>query len=322
MKESSDIVVTNLSKVFQTGIFKRRMALQDLSLTVRGGEIVGLLGANGSGKSTTLKMILGFLRPTSGTIEICGHAAGTRNAKASIGYLPENPRFQKFMTGRQIMRYLGNLYNLSGKTLESRIDSTLDMVSLRHAQDEKVGGYSKGMTQRLAIAQALLNRPRVLIFDEPMSGLDPLGRIEVRNLVRTIHSEFPGTTLFFSSHILSDVESLCSSVALLKQGKLQLHCSVEELLVTEKDQFSIVATHVPESLKQKLQKEFSATRLALGIGIDVEGMESLLARIAEIRSQGGKILSIATRRIGLEEALFSDRVPSSPRLRPALGGQP
>lgn len=172
MNNQSSIVLTDVTKTFKTGLFKTKLAVDHLNLDIPSGEVVGLLGPNGSGKSTTIKMILGFLRPSSGEILICGHSAENKSARRFLGYLPENPRFQKFLTGNEILKYYGNLLGLQGIDSEKKMTFLMELVNLKHACKERVQGYSKGMTQRLAIAQSLLNNPPILIFDEPMSGLD------------------------------------------------------------------------------------------------------------------------------------------------------
>jgi len=314
---NDQIVLLQLTKIFQTGIFARKVGVENLDLTIPKGEIIGLLGANGSGKSTTLKMILGFLRPTRGEIFICGRKAGTRESRQLLGYLPENPRFQKFLTGKDILRYFGRLHGMFGVALEKRVDQLLDLVGLR-AGGERVQGYSKGMTQRLAIAQSLINKPPILIFDEPMSGLDPLGRIEIRQLILRVHQEMKDTTLFFTTHILSDVESLCSWVALLKKGKLEVFCPIEKLLLHDCENFSITAAGLPAAARSKFIAQ-GALESPLGLTLSVEGAEKLMAQMTEVKKAGGKIVGLNSKRRGLEEALFSDAVSGS-TLNAALSG--
>ncbi|NDC25047.1 MAG: ABC transporter ATP-binding protein [Proteobacteria bacterium] len=292
-----DILIKNVSKRFSTGWGKSKMGVDGLSLEVPKGQVVGLLGPNGSGKSTTIKMILGFLKPTAGEIWVCGHQVPDKITRSFIGYLPENPRFPKFLSGRALLTFYGNLLSLSGKALTNRIDFLLDLVDLRWASEEKVQGYSKGMTQRLAIAQSLLNEPRLLIFDEPMSGLDPLGRKDIRNLIRRIHSELPEATIFFSSHILEDVEQLCSSVALLRKGKLKTFCSIDELLKVEGNRFEV-------SIRDSQQ----ADTLPPGnlTTKNLNGTEELISFLNQAQQKGISIASISSHRNKLEEALFKE----------------
>lgn len=289
LNEQADISIKNVSKIFRTGFGLKKVGVDQLNLEVPRGQVVGLLGPNGSGKSTTIKMIMGFLRPTSGAMTVCGHPVPSRISRSFIGYLPENPRFPKFMSGRSLLTFYGGLLSLSGTALKKRIDFLLELVNLSWAADERVQGYSKGMTQRLAIAQALLNEPRLLIFDEPMSGLDPLGRKDIKKLIAQVHRELPEATIFFSSHILEDVEQLCSSVALLKKGRLQTFCSVEELLKVEAQRFDV-------SIKQHAHTETKS----------FQGVYELIQFLTEAKNQGVPIMGISSHRSSLEEALFKD----------------
>lgn len=306
MKNNECITISHLSKTFKTGFFKKKKAVDDLSLTVPSGQVVGLLGPNGSGKSTTIKMIMGFLRPNAGEILICGHPADSKIARNFVGYLPENPRFQKFLTGRDILRYYGRLLELSGLELEKRMDLLLELVSLKHAADERVHGYSKGMTQRLAIAQSMLKNPPLLIFDEPMSGLDPLGRLEIRKLIRTIHEENPESTLFFSSHVLEDVEELCAHVALLQKGKLKTFCTIESLIEGEEKRFDITLKNIPQPLETELFSGTKALNTAVGLNYSVQGVDKLSQTLSRLVKEGVEILRVSSHRKKLEEALFRE----------------
>lgn len=311
MKDESDIVLTDLTKIFQTGIFKRKVGVENLSLSIPRGEIVGLLGANGSGKSTTLKMVLGFLKPTRGQILICGKKAGTRESRSLLGYLPENPRFQRFLTGQDTLSYFGHLHGMSGSALKNRIAQLLDLVGLEKAGQERVHGYSKGMTQRLAIAQSLLNEPKILIFDEPMSGLDPLGRIEIRDLIARIHSEMRQATIFFTTHILSDVEALCSSVALLKKGHLEVFCPIAELLNQDCENYQVLTSEIPPNFRARYLEEWNGSLSPLGMAFAIQGTEKLLQLLADLRKNQVKILGLNSKHRGLEEALFSEKTSLS-----------
>jgi len=283
----TDILIKDVSKFFNTGFGRKKTGVIDLSLEVPKGQVVGLLGPNGSGKSTTLKMILGFLKPSKGQIWVCGQEVPSRASRSVIGYLPENPRFPKFMTGQNLLRFYGQLLGLSGPSLLKRIDFLFNLVGLSHARLEKVQGYSKGMTQRLAIAQALLNEPRLLIFDEPMSGLDPIGRRDIRQLIAKIHDELSEATIFFSSHILEDVEQLCSMVALLKKGKLEKFCSIDELLSPQNQKFELLVR------SEKTPRVLNST-------------QDLVKCLHDIEDQGKIVASLNSHRLSLEKALFTD----------------
>lgn len=300
------ISLLEVTKWFRTGVLKRKLAVDNLTLEVPEGEVVGLLGPNGSGKSTTIKMILGLLRPTTGDIFVDGIGSAERAARTRIGYLPENPRFQRFLTGSQILRYYGRLLGLPGRELAARQVELLELVGLKSAGEERVQGYSKGMTQRLAIAQSLLNRPRLLIFDEPMSGLDPVGRMEIRKLIRDIRGELRDTTIFFSTHILTDVEELCSQVALLNRGRLQARRPLAELLSAETERYDLVVASLPPEFLNRLSVKFSPKPTAGGTLLDVEGAQSLAQVLADVNQAGAKVISVTTQRPSLERALFSE----------------
>lgn len=302
-----DISMNSVSKIFRLGLFKTKIAVEDLTFEIPSGQVVGLLGPNGSGKSTTLKMILGFLRPTSGEIQICGYRPNEKAARAYIGYLPENPRFQRFMTAHEALYYYGKLYGIMTKKLEMKIAFLLELVNLNHVAHERTNGFSKGMIQRLAMAQALVNQPRLLIFDEPMSGLDPLGRAEIRKLIWHIHEQMPTSTLFFSSHVLADVEQLCSSVILLKKGKLTRHCLITELLVPDSENYEVVAQNLLPSTRERYVKEKGARTTPLGLAVTINGSKSLVDFLTELQGAHARIVGISTHRKTLEEALFADR---------------
>lgn len=309
----SAIVLTGVTKVFETGPFQRKTAVDALSLSIPRGEVIGLLGANGSGKSTTLKMILGFLRPTRGQIQIEGRDAGTRESRRHLGYLPENPKFQKFLRGAEVLTYIGRLHGMRGKALEVRCGQLLELVGLTHAGRERVAGYSKGMTQRLAIAQSMLNHPALLIFDEPMSGLDPLGRMEIRSLISRIHQEMPQATLFFSTHILADAEALCTSVALLKHGKLQVHCPIAQLLQSQSDAYELTLAGLPKTLEAEISQSHTTSPSPLGLTVTVDSTLALEQGLAKWRAAGARVLSIYTKRPNLEQALFGDATAKEPQ---------
>ena len=198
--------------------FGEKLAVADLSLGVRRGEVFGFLGPNGAGKTTSLKMLLGLITPTTGSGTLLGRSIGDRAARAKVGFLPEHFRFQDWLTGRELLRFHGRLYGLSGRALEAKADSLLSRMALQEAADRPIRGYSKGMTQRVGLAQALLNDPEIIFLDEPTSGLDPLGRLLVRDVIRELRAG--GTSVFLNSHLLGEVEATCDRVVFLKQGRV------------------------------------------------------------------------------------------------------
>jgi ABC-2 type transport system ATP-binding protein len=197
--------------------FGPTLAVADLSLSVRAGEIFGFLGPNGAGKTTSVKMLLSLVHPDGGEGRVLGAPLGDRDARGRIGFLPEHFRFHDSLTARELLRFHGRLYGLSGADLEMRIDRLLARVDLLEAADRVVHGYSKGMMQRTGLAQALLNDPTLVFLDEPTSGLDPLGRLLVRDIIAELRDR--GTTVFLNSHLLGEVEATCDRVAFVKQGR-------------------------------------------------------------------------------------------------------
>ena len=197
--------------------FGPTLAVADLSLSVRAGEIFGFLGPNGAGKTTSVKMLLSLVHPDGGEGRVLGRPLGDRLARARVGFLPEHFRFHDCLTARELLRFHGRLYGLSGSDLDMRIDRLLARVDLLEAADRPVRGYSKGMLQRTGLAQALLNDPQLVFLDEPTSGLDPLGRLLVRDIISELRER--GTTVFLNSHLLGEVEATCDRVAFVKQGR-------------------------------------------------------------------------------------------------------
>ncbi len=224
------VEIENLTKDFSVGFWRKRplRALDNLSLQVHKGEIFGFLGPNGAGKSTTLKILMNLLHPTSGSARILGRSVDTVSMHQAIGFLPENPYFYDYLTPAELLTYMGRLCGLREPALSQKVDALLANVGLTHARDLQLRKFSKGMVQRIGIAQALINDPEIVFLDEPMSGLDPLGRMEVRRIIASLKAR--GVTVFFSSHILPDVEAICDRVAILNQGKLQEVGALEDIL--------------------------------------------------------------------------------------------
>src|SRR5215471_4822775 len=226
------IEILGLEKTYAVGFWRKRRkpALHPLRLEVEEGEIFGFLGPNGAGKTTTLKMLMGLVFPTSGTARILGMELDDPRVKRQIGFLPEQPYFYDYLTARELLRYYGQLSGVDARQSTSRVETVLERVGLRDAANQQLRKFSKGMLQRVGIAQAILHDPKVLFLDEPMSGLDPMGRREVRDLMSQLKQE--GKTVFFSTHILSDAETLCDRVAIIHQGQLRGIGEVEELTST------------------------------------------------------------------------------------------
>ena len=243
-----------LSKTYRTGFWmnKKIASLNRVSLTVYEGETFGLLGQNGAGKTTLLKTLLGIVRPSAGRATVLGEPLGNRAMKQRIGYLPENPYFYDYLTGWEVLHFTGDLFGIDRSLQRKRIPELLDLVGLAQsaAQKKQLRQYSKGMLQRIGMAQALINDPDLVFLDEPMSGLDPLGRYQMREIISSLKSQ--GKTIFFNSHVLSDVEKICDRVALLAKGELIAIGSMQELLGTAEHYRVSVKGGKPEMLHQWL----------------------------------------------------------------------
>jgi ABC-2 type transport system ATP-binding protein len=218
--------------VIETRALNRRFgdktAVADLSLSVRRGEVFGFLGPNGAGKTTSLKMLLGLIAPTAGSGTVLGRPLGDRHARAKVGFLPEHFRFQDWLTGRELLRFHGRLYGMAPRAVDSRAEQLLARVDLADAAHRAISTYSKGMLQRIGLAQAMMNEPDLVFLDEPTSGLDPLGRLLVRDIIRELRAG--GTTVFLNSHLLGEVEATCDRVAFLKEGRV-----VREMTLADAD---------------------------------------------------------------------------------------
>jgi ABC-2 type transport system ATP-binding protein len=234
------IEIVGLAKTYPVGFWRKRpkVALRPLDLTVKEGEIFGFLGPNGAGKTTTLKMLMGLVFPTAGSARILGKDINDPEIKAQIGFLPEQPYFYDYLTARELLNYYAQLSGVPARERERRTDEMLDRVGIRDAADLQLRKFSKGMLQRVGIAQAILHDPKVIFFDEPMSGLDPIGRREVRDVMEELKRA--GKTVFFSTHILSDAEALCDRVAILHLGELRGMGAVAELASSVQGNVEIV----------------------------------------------------------------------------------
>ena len=245
------VAVTGLTKVFPIP-FQRRavVAVRDLNLRVEAGQVYGLLGPNGSGKSTTLKIILGLVSPTRGKTEIFGSDSALVASRASVGFLPENPYFYKYLTGEETLRFYGKLCGLRGAQLTARVNELLDLVGLTSARDRRLSGYSKGMLQRIGLAQALVNEPRLVVLDEPTAGVDPAGSREICDLIVDLKRR--GITVLLSSHLLAQVQEVCDRVGILADGLLVREGALEDLVAIE-NQTELVFENATPELIAKIQ---------------------------------------------------------------------
>jgi ABC-2 type transport system ATP-binding protein len=242
------VEIENLTKDFAVGFWRKRpiRALESLCLEVRKGEIFGFLGPNGAGKSTTIKLLMNLLHPTSGSARILGQPVEAVSMHQFIGYLPENPYFYDYLTPRELLTYVGRLFGMRQPALSKKVEALIEDVGLSHAGNLQLRKFSKGMVQRIGIAQALINDPEIVFLDEPMSGLDPLGRMDVRRIIMSLKAR--GVTVFFSSHILPDVEAICDRVAILNKGRLQEQGALEEILKVRIEGHEIILSGWTEAM--------------------------------------------------------------------------
>jgi ABC-2 type transport system ATP-binding protein len=245
------IEILGLEKTYSVGFWRKRpkRALNPLHFTVEDGEIFGFLGPNGAGKTTTLKLLMGLVFPTAGSARILGREWTDPQVKAQIGFLPEQPYFYDYLTAHELLDYYGQLSGVPAKQRKHRVEQVLEQVGLRDVQGVQLRKFSKGMLQRVGIGQAILHDPKLVFFDEPMSGLDPIGRREVRDLMVQLKHE--GKTVFFSTHILSDAETLCDRVAIIHQGELRGVGAVGDLTSSVQGKVEVIwhGSQVPASIK-------------------------------------------------------------------------
>ncbi len=299
---SDDVVleVEGLRKVFHIGFFRKRVeAVNGTSFRVNRGEIFGLLGPNGAGKTTTIKAILRLIFPTEGEIRLFGRSADDREAARRVGYMPENPYIYQYLKPLEFLDLCGRLVGLSKSERQARSEEMIDKVGLRHAVDRPIGKFSKGMMQRIGLAQALLHDPELLVLDEPMSGLDPIGRKEVRDLL--VEQRERGKTLLFTSHILSDVELLCDRIVIMQQGKITSEGQVHDLLETAGRHVEIRLSGASQALKDSLRSRGTVVDGGGGhVTLRVEGQKSVDEVIRISNAAGARLDAMIPERQTLE----------------------
>jgi len=251
------VEIQDLSKDFRLPTMKRQRfrAVDRLNLTVEEGEVYGLLGPNGSGKSTTMKMLLGLLKPTSGRCTIFGRSSNDTASRLDVGFLPENPYFYRHLTGTETLRFYGRLCGLGGRSLNARIAELLDLVHLTDAADRRLGGYSKGMLQRIGLAQAVIHDPRLLLLDEPTAGVDPAGSRQIRDLILAFREQ--GKTVILSSHLLAQVQEVTDRVGILAHGRMVRQGRLDEL-ISIAEQIELILSDAPPGLEEDLKNTATA----------------------------------------------------------------
>lgn len=275
---------------------QKKPVLKGVSLSVREGEIYGFLGPNGAGKTTSIKCLLGLLHPDAGSVSLFGEPGPTLAARRRLGYLPEQPYFYQHLKGRELLQYFGRLFGMRGAPLRSKTDELLELVGLGGDGDKALGQYSKGMLQRLGVAQALINDPDLVILDEPMSGLDPIGRREVKDLIMSVKKR--GATVFFSSHILSDAEELCDRVCLLVDGKLRLEAPLDDLLDERVEYWQAVSEDVDPGTLPGFEPVATQGDLTFYRLSDEEEVDRW---VDQVRAAGGSVYRMTPHRATLED---------------------
>jgi ABC-2 type transport system ATP-binding protein len=306
MDTSAIIDIEGLTKDFQIGFWKKHpvRALDGLNLQVHKGEVFGFLGPNGAGKTTTLKILMNLIRPTAGTARILGEKADSTSLHQRIGYLPENPYFYDYLTPEELLRFVGRLFGMRPPSLNRKVDDLLEMVGLQDARAQQLRKFSKGMVQRIGLAQAIINDPEVAFLDEPMSGLDPLGRREVRRTILGLKEK--GTTVFFSSHILPDVEALCDRVAIMNRGRLQRVGALHEILKVEIEAHEIVLAGLADADCQGLRPMCEEiTPMGDRIQLRVKSQRQVESVISYALTKGGSLVSVNPVRPSLEDYFFT-----------------
>lgn len=286
MSTTESILQTEgLTKTFKVGFWGRHVTvLEGLNLSVQRGEVFGFLGPNGAGKTTTIKILMGLIYPTGGRATVLGRPVGDSRAKTRIGFLPESPYFYDYLTAVEFLQFYGHLFSLRGAALENRVTELLDLVGMSHARHMQLRKFSKGMLQRVGIAQALINDPELIVLDEPMSGLDPVGRKEIRDLILRLKER--GKTIFFSSHILYDAELLCDRVAIILKGRMVACGQVSEL----------VGQGATQSVEMVVE------------GLSSEGLEHLRPLTEKLLIQGSQVLLVLRNQQQVGNALEIVRV--------------
>ena len=297
--------IENIVKDFRPGFgLRKKRVLHGISFSVREGEVFGFVGPNGAGKTTTLKVLMGLIRATSGEASILGHAVRETAFRRQIGFLPENPYFYTFLTGREMLHFYAKLSGVVRSRRSERVDSLLDWVGLSEAAGSRLQTYSKGMLQRLGIAQALVHGPNVVFLDEPMSGLDPIGRVEIRDLILRLRAE--GKTVFMNTHMLHDVEMVCDRVAIIVDGRIRYEGGVEDVVAGAGEQVDVVIANLPVDAALALEERFSARLRGMGERVELRVAEKAVNDVLGLAlDAGGEVISVSPHRVSLESFFLS-----------------
>ncbi len=302
-----------LTKIFDAGLRRKIHAVEDLDLTVDAGEIFGFVGPNGAGKTTTIKMLMGLIFPTRGKAFIFDAPIPSKASKARIGYLPENPAYQEFLTGMEALRFFATLSGVPRSEQAARCEGLLELVGLSDAAGRQIRKYSKGMQQRLGIAQALVSDPAFVVLDEPMSGLDPIGRREVRDLILELKRR--GKTVFFSTHILPDVETICDRVGVIMRGRLRDVGRIGEMLSARVKTVELTAV-LPRGRRDALRTGRVIAEEGDRVTALFDEVAAADAAVAAVLAAGGRVAALTPHRETLEDFFMRRLQESAPAAEP------
>ena len=302
-----------LRKVYRSGFWRKKfVGLEGLDLEVRTGECFGYIGPNGAGKTTTIKLLMGLNFPTSGTATVLGEPIGSLEARRKIGYLPERPYFYDYLTAQEFLHFYGSLHGMSRASRQEKIEELLPLVHMERARDVQLRKFSKGMLQRVGLAQALINDPELVVLDEPSSGLDPMGRMLMRDIILGLKRK--GVTILLSSHILSDVEQVCDRVALLKEGRVQQVASVDELVGQDVQAVEVVFDSLPNETAQALGHGEPVAQGGGRVTFEVDNQEEANRLVVDALAKGAVLVRMQPRRESLEQ-LFVDEMTGVDRVQ-------
>ncbi len=308
MSEREAVVsVREIVKDFRPGLgLRTKRVLHGVSFDVHQGEIFGFVGPNGAGKTTTLKVLMGLIKATSGEASILGHDVNESAYRNHIGFLPENPYFYTYLTAREILDFYAKLTGVSADLRKQRVELLLDWVGLTHAADARLRTYSKGMLQRVGIAQALVHDPEVVFLDEPMSGLDPIGRKEIRDIILRLKDD--GKTVFMNTHILSDVEMICDRVAIIVKGEIRYEGVIEDFMPEDGMRTDVVLKNITAETAHAIEEGLDCELQGLGEQIEVRVHDKLVeGLLRKVLDYGGEVVSVTPSRMTLEH-IFLDTV--------------
>ena len=296
--------VEGLVKDFRPGLgLRTRRVLNEVSFSVREGEIYGFVGPNGAGKTTTLKILMGLIRPTAGRATILGHPVSQSGLGGQVGFLPENPYFYSFLTAREVLDFYARLSGVEANQRKRQVAKLLAGVGLEHAADIRLKTYSKGMLQRVGIAQALVHDPSVVFLDEPMSGLDPIGRKEIRDIILSLRAE--GRTVFMNTHILTDVEMICDRVAIIVKGRIRYEGRIGDLPMDDDLRTDVVLSGLPAEIGAQILQRYGSRVQGMGSRIEIQVRDKEVSSLLQAAlDAGAEVVSVSRNRTSLEHVFL------------------